>query len=110
MVATDGARKLAALMTAGGTADIVSGIKDGHQELDNTHLASAELLAATLAQAWALEGLVLDQVSDAWERGDPPEDSRAAVVEHLERLQALAGSAIESLSAKGAAGDPPAHE
>lgn len=97
MVAQDGAHKLAGIMSAAGRVDVLAEIRERRREPEARHLTSAEYLAATLAQAWTIEGRVLDQVSDAWERGDPTDGSRAVVVEHLERLRALADSTIEAL-------------
>ncbi len=101
MVAQDGAGKLAGIMSAAGRDDVLADIRERRREPEARHLASAERLFATLAQAWAIEGRVLDQVSDAWEHGDSTDGSRAVVVEQLERLRDLADSTIIGLRDSG---------
>lgn len=101
MVAQDGASKLAGIVSAAGQADLLADIKARRRDPDASHLALAGHLTATLAQAWAIEGRVLDQVSDAWERGDPSDNARAVVLEQLERLRDLADSTIVRLRESG---------
>lgn len=103
MVAQDGAGKLAGIMSAAGRDDLLVEIRERQREPEAQHLASAGRLFATLAQAWAIEGRVLDQVSDAWERGDSTDSSRAVVIEQLERLRDLADSTIVGLRDSGPA-------
>lgn len=97
MVAQDGASKLAGIMSASGRGDVLADIKERRREPREEHLASAERLSATLSQAWAIEGRVLDQVSDAWERGDLSDGSRTVVVEQLQLLRDLADATIAGL-------------
>lgn len=101
MVAADGARKLAGIMSAAGHDEVLADIRELRREPDQHHLAAAEHLVGALALAWAIEGRVLDQVSDAWERGGTAIDSRTVVLEHLERLRDLADSAIVALREAG---------
>lgn len=101
MIAHDGAGKLAGIMSAAGRSHVLTDIRERRKEPARTHLASAERLVATLAQAWAIEGRVLDEVSDAWERGDPSDSSRAVVLAQLERLRDLVDSTIVALRDSG---------
>jgi len=98
MVAADGAGKLAGIMSAAGRDDVLVEIKERRQQPDEVHLAAARQVTATLAQAWAIEGRVLDQVSDAWENDDSTDASRAIVLKQFERLRELANSTIDALS------------
>ena len=99
LVAQDGAGKLAGIMSAAGHDDVLLDIRERRREPEGRYLAAAEELVATLAQAWAIEGRVLDQISDAWERGDSNDTSRAIMLEQLERLRDLADSTIAGLRA-----------
>lgn len=104
MVAADGARKLAGIMSASGNPEVLTEIRERRRDPDAAQLATAEQLAASLAVAWAIEGRVLDQVSDAWERGDATDASRVTVLEELGRLRDLVDSTITALREADAGG------
>jgi len=97
MVAQDGALKLAGIMSSGGRSDVLLDIRERRREPDERHLAAAGRLVATLAQAWAIEGRVLDQISDAWEHGDVADAARATVLEHLELLHGYVDATLVAL-------------
>src|SRR5207253_2419336 len=97
IVAADGARKLAGIMSASGSPEVLAEIRERRRDPEAAHLAAAEQLAASLAMAWAIEGRVLDRVSDAWERGDATDASRATVLDELERLRNLVDGTITAL-------------
>lgn len=85
IVASQESAKLAKLMSANGDPAAVAELKAsaGGRLPEPRHMAVAEALTRGLSHAWVLEGRVLDQVSDAWESGDPPTESVDAVREQL---------------------------
>lgn len=72
LVAAQESAKLAMLLTADGDPTVVADFKEegSTREPNADHKAVAEALTRGLSAAWILEGRILDEVSDAWERGD----------------------------------------
>lgn len=101
IVAARESAKLAMLMTANGDEDVIALFKArGSKKVpDSEHAAIAESITRCLSDAWQLEGRVLDEVSEAWERGDGPTGSVEAVKAELLRIHQAATEALARLNA-----------
>lgn len=91
--------KLAMLMSSSGDPEVVAEFKakGSTRQPHDDHKAVAAAVTRGLSEAWMLEGRVLDEVSEAWERGDGAEASVAAVREQLRRVHDSIGEALQRL-------------
>jgi hypothetical protein len=97
------AGKLAMLLTADGDSTLLRKMQDrtdgAQPEPESLDLTAANLLAETLTVAWFLEGGLLNDVSEAVERGESPDATRDAILTELANLLRLGEQAERALKA-----------
>jgi len=95
----DNAEKLARLLTADGDSARLERLKAGEDDADASHLDVAKAIADALGTAWEIEGATLNDVAEAYERSDPPEEAMRRTSEQLQQLAARAQRAAALLGA-----------
>jgi len=93
----DNAEKLARLVTADGAPARHEKIATGDLLIDDSVKTAALAVAKALARAWDIEGRVMNDVADAYERCDPADQYLANLIEALTALSETASEAVAAL-------------
>jgi hypothetical protein len=96
-VTADGVRKLAKLMEANGDPAEIERLKGIDAKPQKQFSDAVDPLEKLLGLAWVLEGLGLDQVTEAFEKKDGPQAVVAALIESLRLMEEAAHDATVRL-------------
>lgn len=97
LVAVDGLRKLAALLTIESRPELLEEFRTTARNVDAGYSTAATAIAVALDEAWHLEGPILDDVSDAWEQGLAAEPVLKLTVDALVRMRTATDAALAHL-------------
>jgi hypothetical protein len=87
---------LARLLTARGDAELLKGLNP--EDIPQATRESVLALADTLAAAWTIEGVRLNEVAAAYEASEEPSQVVRRLVDDLRGLAVLATSAADDLN------------
>jgi hypothetical protein len=86
----DNAEKFARLLTADGDADRLARLHAREEDPTEAHTDIGRALIAALNAGWEIEGAMMNDMADAYERSDPPRETRDAILASLRQLGAAA--------------------
>jgi hypothetical protein len=86
----DNAEKFARLLTADGDAARLVRLHTREEDPTNEHAEIGRALIAALNIGWEIEGAVMNDMAEAYERSDPPPHARDAILTSLRRLASAA--------------------